>query len=114
MLALILATALTAQATNLNYEMESAMIDAINEQCNVAEDAKFQLNNVEVSKKTVDQNVADYFYTATFTATYLGKDEFTIVNKQLKVKAVKWAIGNPEIPSVEVLSVSSTDKRLCD
>lgn len=114
MLALILATAFTAQAANLTFEIESAMIDAINQQCNVAADAKFQLDSVEVNEKIVDQNVADYFYTANFTATYLGKDEYTVVNKQLKVKAVKWAISNPDIQSVEVLSVSSTDKRLCD
>lgn len=114
MLALILATALSAHAATLGQDIESAMIGAINQKCNIAQDTEFKLDSLSVKEEIVDQNVADTTYVATFTATYLGKDESTIVNDQIEVAAVKYAISNPAVPSVEVLYVVSKDKRLCD
>lgn len=118
MLRLILIASLfvgfTAQAKKYNSEIESLMVQAALEKCTLPSDAEFKLQNVSIQEIEVDQGIHDYVYTAVFNVSYLGKDEQTVVNKDLKVRLKKYQISNPAFDPYELLSITSTDSRICN
>lgn len=118
MLKLVLVAALSlsgsAFAKTFNYEVESLMVEAALEKCTLPTDANFKLESVSIQEIAVDQGLHDYVYTAVFAVTYLGNDEQTIVNKQVRVKVKKYQVSNPAFNPYELLSVTSTDARICN
>lgn len=103
-----------AMAKNYSSEIEAIMIEAVQEKCTISSEAEFKLENVAIKEIEVDQGIHDYVYTAQFTVSYLGKDEETLVKKQVNVRLKKYQISNPAFNPYEVLSVTSTDKRICN
>lgn len=103
-----------AGAAEISRTVEARLIEAALDECSIALDAEFTLQSVVVTEKEVDQGSVDTYYDAVFTVQFLGKDEFTVVTKQVRVKAAEYAISNPAVQNFEILSVTSPDKRLCD
>lgn len=100
----VLSFSVLVQAAVLNSDVKTAMIEAVAQKCAVPQQASFELNSVSVAKIKVDQGVYDLIYSAYLEASYLDANQAS-VTKSVFVRAAKYAVSNPQIDSIEVLSV---------
>ncbi len=76
--------------------------DAIVAKCSL-ENASLENVSVVKSKTEIDQGVVDFFYRIEFTFVIEGQSEREVVSMEV----AQYAISNPAIPNMEVLSISS-------